>query len=54
MLVLFAGFVCPRALIPGWWIWVYYINPLAWGKGLRVGVFPGAMPGTCALAAFSV
>lgn len=33
ILVLFAGFVCPRSLVPGWWIWLYYLNPLAWGMG---------------------
>ncbi|KAK9861402.1 hypothetical protein WJX84_004842, partial [Apatococcus fuscideae] len=27
---LFAGFVIPRPNIPGWWIWAYYINPVAW------------------------
>lgn len=27
---LLCGFLIPRALIPGWWIWYYYINPVAW------------------------
>ncbi|KAK9854773.1 hypothetical protein WJX84_001749 [Apatococcus fuscideae] len=27
---LFAGFVIPRPSMPGWWVWAYYINPVAW------------------------
>eukprot|EP00245_Coleochaete_scutata_P014535 TRINITY_DN6230_c0_g4_i1.p1 TRINITY_DN6230_c0_g4~~TRINITY_DN6230_c0_g4_i1.p1 ORF type:complete len:195 (+),score=38.13 TRINITY_DN6230_c0_g4_i1:1-585(+) len=27
---LFSGFLIPASRIPGWWIWFYYINPLAW------------------------
>ncbi|KAJ3687421.1 hypothetical protein LUZ61_016585 [Rhynchospora tenuis] len=27
---LFSGFIVPRLQIPGWWIWLYYICPLAW------------------------
>ncbi|KAJ0554077.1 putative ABC-type sulfate transporter [Helianthus annuus] len=32
---LLAGFLVPKAQIPGWWIWFYYICPIAWTlKGL--------------------
>ncbi|XP_042510326.1 pleiotropic drug resistance protein 1-like [Macadamia integrifolia] len=27
---LFAGFVVPKSKIPGWWIWYYWISPVAW------------------------
>ncbi|XP_062178966.1 ABC transporter G family member 42-like [Phragmites australis] len=27
---LFSGFFIPRPRIPGWWIWYYWICPLAW------------------------
>jgi ABC-type multidrug transport system ATPase subunit len=27
---LFAGFVAPKPSIPGWWIWLYYLNPVSW------------------------
>eukprot|EP00850_Spirogloea_muscicola_P010335 SM000060S19667 [mRNA] locus=s60:404941:415471:- [translate_table: standard] len=27
---LFSGFLIPEPSIPGWWVWFYYINPLAW------------------------
>ncbi|KAK9830255.1 hypothetical protein WJX72_010612 [[Myrmecia] bisecta] len=26
---LFAGFVIPRPRIPGWWVWYYYLDPVA-------------------------
>mmetsp|Transcript_9242 Transcript_9242/g.27733 ORF Transcript_9242/g.27733 Transcript_9242/m.27733 type:complete len:1604 (+) Transcript_9242:484-5295(+) len=25
-----AGFIIPAGSIPGWWIWMYYINPVSW------------------------
>ncbi|KAH9701690.1 ABC transporter G family member 31 [Citrus sinensis] len=25
-----SGFLIPRPSIPGWWIWFYYISPVAW------------------------
>ncbi|KAJ3686419.1 hypothetical protein LUZ61_015583 [Rhynchospora tenuis] len=27
---LFSGFFIPRSRIPGWWVWYYWICPLAW------------------------
>jgi ABC-type multidrug transport system permease subunit len=27
---LFCGFLIPQASIPGWWIWMYWLNPLAY------------------------
>ncbi|DBB05992.1 hypothetical protein WJX82_004698 [Trebouxia sp. C0006] len=27
---LFAGFVIPQPEFPGWWIWMYYLNPVSW------------------------
>ncbi|KAK8670104.1 hypothetical protein V6N13_104865 [Hibiscus sabdariffa] len=30
MLILFSGFVIPKAQIPKWWIWLYYICPTSW------------------------
>ncbi|KAK7321500.1 hypothetical protein VNO77_32212 [Canavalia gladiata] len=27
---LLSGFLIPKAFIPGWWIWFYYICPVAW------------------------
>ncbi|XP_020230451.1 ABC transporter G family member 31, partial [Cajanus cajan] len=27
---LLSGFLIPKASIPGWWIWFYYICPIAW------------------------
>jgi ABC-type multidrug transport system permease subunit len=24
------GFLIPAAAIPGWWIWCYWINPIAY------------------------
>ncbi|VAH98599.1 unnamed protein product [Triticum turgidum subsp. durum] len=27
---LFSGFLIPQSRIPGWWIWFYYICPVAW------------------------
>ncbi|KMT19204.1 hypothetical protein BVRB_1g015960 [Beta vulgaris subsp. vulgaris] len=27
---LFSGFLIPQSYIPGWWIWFYYICPVAW------------------------
>ncbi|KAK7385522.1 hypothetical protein VNO78_31244 [Psophocarpus tetragonolobus] len=27
---LLSGFLIPKASIPGWWIWFYYISPIAW------------------------
>ena len=28
--ILFSGFILPPAQIPDWWIWFYYINPVAY------------------------
>ncbi|XP_020241545.1 pleiotropic drug resistance protein 3-like [Asparagus officinalis] len=30
LLNLFSGFMVPSPQIPKWWIWFYYINPMAW------------------------
>ncbi|XP_021716119.1 ABC transporter G family member 31-like [Chenopodium quinoa] len=27
---LYSGFLIPKRFIPGWWIWFYYICPVAW------------------------
>ncbi|KNA25912.1 hypothetical protein SOVF_002340 [Spinacia oleracea] len=27
---LFSGFLIPKSIIPAWWIWFYYICPVAW------------------------
>ncbi|XP_024516623.1 ABC transporter G family member 31 [Selaginella moellendorffii] len=27
---LFSGFIIPQPLIPGWWVWFYWISPIAW------------------------
>ncbi|KAH7838131.1 hypothetical protein Vadar_022406 [Vaccinium darrowii] len=27
---LLSGFLIPKPYIPGWWIWFYYISPVAW------------------------
>ncbi|KAJ7959803.1 Pleiotropic drug resistance ABC transporter [Quillaja saponaria] len=27
---LLSGFLVPKSSIPGWWIWFYYISPVAW------------------------
>ena len=29
-LIVFAGFSLPRPLIPDYWIWAFYVSPLAW------------------------
>jgi hypothetical protein len=29
-MVVFSGFVANTSFIPPWWIWLYYINPIAW------------------------
>lgn len=37
---LFSGFFIPRPKIPGWWIWYYYICPVAWTVyGLIIGQY---------------
>ncbi|RLN90435.1 hypothetical protein BBJ28_00016751, partial [Nothophytophthora sp. Chile5] len=28
--ILFAGFVMTKSTMPGWFIWIYWINPIAW------------------------
>ena len=27
---LHCGFIIPEPSYPGWWIWLYYINPMSW------------------------
>lgn len=27
---LFAGFIMPEPQVPGWWIWMIYLNPCYW------------------------
>lgn len=29
-MLLFSGYICPFSNIPAPWIWVYYLNPIAW------------------------
>ncbi|XP_074327307.1 ABC transporter G family member 29-like [Apium graveolens] len=37
---LFSGFYIPKPRIPGWWLWYYYICPVAWTvNGLIVSQF---------------
>lgn len=26
------AYIQPKHIIPGWWIWVYWINPMAWAQ----------------------
>ena len=26
------GYIQPKKIIPGWWIWAYWINPMAWAQ----------------------
>ena len=26
------GYIEPKKIIPGWWIWAYWINPMAWAQ----------------------
>ena len=30
LMVLFSGFILPPGQIPNWWIWFYYLNPVAY------------------------
>jgi len=30
LFILFAGFLVPRFLVPKYWLWAYYIDPLQW------------------------
>ena len=27
---LHCGFIIPEPSYPGWWVWLYYINPVSW------------------------
>ena len=36
LFILFNGFLLPRYQVPGYWIWVYYLNPLQWAVSALV------------------
>ena len=39
------AYIEPKATIPGWWIWVYWINPMAWAQqSLAINEFKCALP----------
>ncbi|KAE9143441.1 Pleiotropic drug resistance protein 3 [Phytophthora fragariae] len=38
--ILFAGFVMTKSTMPGWFVWIYWINPIAWClRGLAVNEY---------------
>ncbi|RLN71903.1 hypothetical protein BBJ28_00019653, partial [Nothophytophthora sp. Chile5] len=38
--ILFSGFVVTRSQLPGWFIWIYWIDPISWGlRSLAVGQY---------------
>ena len=38
--LLFSGFVIPQDQIPPWFIWIYWMNPLAWGlRSIMISIF---------------
>jgi ABC-type multidrug transport system ATPase subunit/ABC-type multidrug transport system permease subunit len=46
--VLFAGFVISKDQTPGWFIWVYWINPIAWClRGLSVNEYRSSAYDVC-------
>uniref|UniRef100_A0AAV2Z6L6 ABC transporter domain-containing protein n=1 Tax=Lagenidium giganteum TaxID=4803 RepID=A0AAV2Z6L6_9STRA len=46
--VLFAGFVITKDQIPKYFIWIYWINPIAWGvRSLAVNQYRAAVFETC-------
>ncbi|KAK1930863.1 ABC transporter G family member 2 [Phytophthora citrophthora] len=47
--VIFAGFIVPRGEIPDYFIWIYWINPIAWCmRGLAVNQFRSDAFDVCA------
>ncbi|KAH7427104.1 hypothetical protein KP509_10G030800 [Ceratopteris richardii] len=32
LIFMLGGFIIPKGSIPGWWIWAYYLSPLAYGE----------------------
>ncbi|KUF75921.1 ABC transporter G family member 31 [Phytophthora nicotianae] len=46
--ILFAGFVITKDQTPGWFIWVYWINPIAWClRGLSVNEYRSSAYDVC-------
>jgi ABC-type multidrug transport system ATPase subunit/ABC-type multidrug transport system permease subunit len=46
--VLFAGFVLSKNTMPGWFVWIYWINPIAWClRGLAVNQYRAAKFDVC-------
>ena len=38
------GYIEPKKIIPGWWIWAYWINPMSWAQqSLAINEFKCAM-----------
>lgn len=37
-----AGFIIPKPRVPGWWIWLLYLNPAHWS--FYVSLFPFKTP----------
>ena len=38
------GYIEPKKIIPGWWIWAYWINPMAWAQqSLAINEFKCAL-----------
>eukprot|EP00644_Phytophthora_capsici_P014051 jgi/Phyca11/539268/estExt2_Genewise1Plus.C_PHYCAscaffold_30168 len=46
--ILFAGFVMAKSTMPGWFVWIYWINPIAWClRGLAVNQYRAAKFDVC-------
>ncbi|KAG6957384.1 hypothetical protein JG688_00010997 [Phytophthora aleatoria] len=46
--ILFAGFVMTKSTMPGWFVWIYWINPIAWClRGLAVNQYRAAKFDVC-------
>lgn len=40
---LMAGFIIPQPKVPGWWIWLLYLNPAHWSFYVRHPSKPGCL-----------
>ncbi|KAK9815219.1 hypothetical protein WJX72_000157 [[Myrmecia] bisecta] len=47
---LLSGFYIPKPLIPGWWIWGFYLNPLSWSTYGLIGSQLGDVQSTLVTA----
>ncbi|RLN06103.1 hypothetical protein BBO99_00009251 [Phytophthora kernoviae] len=49
--ILFAGFVMAKSTMPGWFVWIYWINPIAWClRGLAVNQYRASKFDVCVYA----